>query len=178
MNTTSTCMQHLFCYCTVFSFFRGDGAGPADAARRRPPDKCFDWDSIADPLRRTQAGQNFAYLVLSYSEQRRPKMCGHHIENLFVLGSPQLSGPWRSCGHGSYRRYAAFSPASSFTRFPGGLKPPVDTHLHACKREVNQNFVTIPGQKQWIVVTFWTQNSLRSHLTAKFLVSLNCSTDM
>ena len=28
-------------------------------------------------------------------------MCGHHAQNLFVLRSPQLSGPWRSCGHGS-----------------------------------------------------------------------------
>ena len=33
-------------------------------------------------------------------------MCGHHAQNLFVLRSPQLSGPWRSCG-----RYAGFSPA-------------------------------------------------------------------
>ena len=27
----------------------------------------------------------------------------------------------------------------SFTRFPGGLKLPMDTYLHAYKREVNQN---------------------------------------
>ena len=25
----------------------------------------------------------------------------HHVQNLFVLRYPQLSGPWRSCGHGS-----------------------------------------------------------------------------
>ena len=45
--------------------------------------------------------KNGWYLVLLYSEQRRPRMCGHHIQNLFVLRSLQLSGPWRLCEHGS-----------------------------------------------------------------------------
>ena len=51
---------------------------------------------------RMQAGQNFAlYLVLSYSEQRRPRMCGHHAQNLFVLRSLQLSGPFGPAVAGS-----------------------------------------------------------------------------
>ena len=35
----------------------------------------------------------------------------------------------------------------SFMWFPGGFKPPMDTYLYACGREVNQNPVTMPGLK-------------------------------
>ena len=43
----------------------------------------------------------------------------------------------------------------SFTRFPGDLKLPMDTYLHASRREVNQTPVTKPGLKQRLVVMFW-----------------------
>ena len=58
--------------------------------------------------------------------------------------------------------------SGSFTRFPGGLKPLMDTFLHASRREVNQNSVTKPGLKQRLVVisSLGPKNSLRSHLTA------------
>ena len=49
----------------------------------------------------------------------------------------------------------------SFTSFLGGLKPPMDTYLHAYSREVNQNPVTMPGR---LVVMFWPHKNLRSHL--------------
>ena len=43
----------------------------------------------------------------------------------------------------------------------------MDTYLHgiACSREVNQNPVIMPGLKQRLVVIFWAQNRLRSHVT-------------
>ena len=40
----------------------------------------------------------------------------------------------------------------SFMRFPGDLTPPMDTYLHASRREVNQNPVTNSGLKQGLVV--------------------------
>jgi len=43
----------------------------------------------------------------------------------------------------------------SFTWFPGDLKLPMDTYLHASRREVNQTPVTKPGLKQRLVVMFW-----------------------
>ena len=79
-----------------------------------------------------------------------------------VWGSrvPILSGKW---GPGSpysreYRDPGPHFPGSmgrSFTRFPGDLKPPMDTYLHASRREVNQNPVIKPGVKQGLVVMFW-----------------------
>ena len=44
----------------------------------------------------------------------------------------------------------------SFPLFPGGLKPRMDTYLRVCRREVNQNPVTMPGLKQILLVMFWT----------------------
>ena len=35
------------------------------------------------------------------------------------------------------------------------LKPPMDTYLHASRREVNQNPVSKPGLKQGLVVMFY-----------------------
>ena len=43
-----------------------------------------------------------------------------------------------------------------------------------CTREMNQNPVTMPGLKQKLVVLFWIQNSLRSHLTASNLPGGAC----
>ena len=42
-------------------------------------------------------------------------------------------------------------------RFPGGLKPSMDTYFHVSRREVNQNPVTKPGLEQRLVVVFWAQ---------------------
>ena len=60
-----------------------------------------------------QAGQ----LVLSYSNQRRLRMCGHHTQtyDLLILRSPQLSftsRPYIRADMDLYRRYAGFSPVS------------------------------------------------------------------
>ena len=43
----------------------------------------------------------------------------------------------------------------SFVQFPGDLKLPMDTYLHASRCEVNQKPVTKPGLKQGLVVMFW-----------------------
>ena len=52
-------------------------------------------------------------------------------------------------------RFLAWWPGSLFHVLPGGLKPPMDTYLHASRREVNQIPVTKPGLRQRIVVMFW-----------------------
>ena len=45
--------------------------------------------------------------------------------------------------------------ASLLHAVPRGLKPPMGTCLHGCRREVNQNPVTMPRLKQRLVVMFW-----------------------
>ena len=56
----------------------------------------------------------------------------------------------------------------SFTRFSGDLKPPMDTYLHASKREVNQNPVTMQARTKARISSDVSgpKISLRSHLTA------------
>ena len=38
---------------------------------------------------------------------------------------------------------------SLFDAVPRGLEPPMDTYLHSCRREVNQNPVTKSGLKHF-----------------------------
>ena len=53
-------------------------------------------------------------LVLSYTKEHWPRMCGHHAQNLLVLRSQQLSfmsGLWHLCSHGSLQTIHGLLPS-------------------------------------------------------------------
>ena len=129
-------------------------------------------DSIVDPL---LAGEKLVYCLLRSMrtrmsllglkrELRRPE--NKQILNVMATHSrPALLGilnsDWLACiapSHGS----------------PGARNRPWTLISLRCRREMNQNPVTMPGLKQKLVVLFWIQNSLRSHLTASNLPGGAC----
>ena len=75
--------------------------------------------------RATHTSQSEFCLVVTYSKQQQPRMCGHHTQNLLVLMSPQLSfsfGPYFCAGMDLYKRYVGFSPASKGSVMPSQSK--------------------------------------------------------
>ena len=149
---------------------QGGGAGPADPATAGP---MFDWDSIADP---SLAGEKPARVCTDPCMPARTSRSGCKRElrrpeneqiSKFERGGHTFSADQILANQNSDR----LCLLCSFTRFPGGLKPPI-FYLHACSRhEVKQNPVTMAGLKQKLVVGSMPSDSPPASAYAKLLLT-------
>ena len=109
-------------------------AGAAEQVRqtRRPPDQCFDRDTIGDPL---LAGEKPAYRLYRSMPTRTygpnvKESCGDlRMTRLkFERGGHIFSAgvDWNKI-----RLTDRLAWVALFMRFPRGLKPPMNTYLHA-----------------------------------------------
>ena len=133
--------------CSVPLEFHFGSVGAAEQVRqtRWPPEQCFEWDGIADLLLEYHL---YRFMPARTSRSGRKKEL-QRSENEHILSMLTTAAiAWTTINLTSLS-------ASLIHTVPGGMKPPMDTYLHECRHEVNQNSATMPGLKQRIVLIFW-----------------------